>query len=161
MTILVNKENNYLPMLLYTGLFGLEVTVTDHSDSCWELGYNAGDKVAVCTAIEEFEEYAGTYPEELQNTFMKNAALALSSAINDHLDDTARLYRYDNIASARSYAGFENAFQGECVKLAQWSANCWVVADTVEAEVLAGDRAMPTVEEMIGLLPVYDPEGDS
>lgn len=57
--------------------------------------------------------------------------------------------------SARSYAGYTNPFQTEAQKLAVWASDCWVVAGTIEADVKAGLRPMPTVAEVIAELPAY------
>jgi hypothetical protein len=82
---------------------------------------------------------------------------AINSAIQNHLDNKAQEFRYDNIMSARSYAGYDNPFQVEAQSLAVWASNCWVKAGEVEADVLAGARDMPTPEEAIAELPVFAP----
>ena len=55
--------------------------------------------------------------------------------------------------SARSYAGYENEYQEEATKLAIWCSDCWKKAGEIEADVLAGNRDMPTVEELLKELP--------
>jgi len=58
--------------------------------------------------------------------------------------------------SARSYAGYENPYQTEANKLAVWSSDCWKKAEEIERDVELGDRPMPTVEEVISELPVFN-----
>lgn len=79
----------------------------------------------------------------------------MNSAIQSLLDMKAQEFRYDNMVSARSYAGYENPFQAEAQSLAVWASSCWVKAGEIEAEVIAGTRAMPTVEEVLAEMPVY------
>lgn len=67
----------------------------------------------------------------------------------------AQEYRYDNMMSARSYAGYDNAFQEEAIKLAKWASSCWVVAGQIENEVANGAN-MPTIEDVISRLPIYE-----
>ena len=97
-------------------------------------------------STEEIPPHIPT-PEEM--------ARAIDSAIQTHLDDTAKTLRYDNMTSARAYAGYINAFQTEATKLAQWASECWVYAGTVEVQVASGARSMPTPEEAILELPKY------
>ena len=80
---------------------------------------------------------------------------AISQAIQEHLDTKARELRYDNMMSARSYAGYTNPFQTEAQALALWCADCWAKAGAIEADVEAGNRPMPSVEDVLSELPVY------
>ena len=82
-------------------------------------------------------------------------AESINNAIQNHLDTKAKEFRYYNIISARSYAGYDNPFQAEAQTLAVWAADCWVKAGEIEADVEAGNREMPTAEEVLAELPVY------
>lgn len=74
----------------------------------------------------------------------------IEQAIQKMLDDKAKELRYDNMMSARSYAGFENPFQREAQALAVWCASCWKKAGELEA---AG--VVYTVEEVLSEMPEY------
>jgi len=87
---------------------------------------------------------------------IKDNKKAFDNAIQAHLDNKAKEFHYDNIMSARSYAGYENPFQDEATKLAVWSSNCWVKAGDIEADVKSGKRDMPTIDEVLSELPVYE-----
>ena len=107
-----------------------------------------------------FLEYTkGQEPQEMSDALTKEDLLrrpeAISKAIQKHLDKQAQALRYDNMMSARSYAGYTNPFQAEAQKLAEWCANCWAKAGEIEADVEAGNRPMPTVDEVLAELPVY------
>jgi len=107
-----------------------------------------------------FIEYEiGNEPQELldakANEELANKPQEIDQAIQNHLDKKAQELRYDNMMSARSYAGYTNAFQAEATALASWASDCWVVAGQIEADVQAGNRPMPTVDEVIAELPVY------
>lgn len=74
----------------------------------------------------------------------------ITSAIQAMLDTQAQSLRYDNMMSARSYAGFVNPFQAEAQALAVWCANCWIKAGELEA------LGVPmTVEEVMAQMPEY------
>lgn len=73
-------------------------------------------------------------------------------AIQSMLDAKAKELRYDNMMSARSYAGFTNPFQAEAKALSVWCANCWLKAGELEA---TGN--IYTVEEVLAQMPVYVP----
>lgn len=98
-------------------------------------------------------EDGNAYKAELENeAFMKEKEKYLR-AISNYLDSVAQSYGYDDMKSARSYAGFVNAFQSEAVKLGQWASECWVYAETAEAEALSGIREIPTAEVLISEFP--------
>lgn len=80
---------------------------------------------------------------------------AISNAIQSMLDAKAQSLRYDSILSARSYAGYVNPFQAEAIKLADWSANCWATAGSIEAQVNTGTISMPTVDQALAMMPAY------
>ena len=80
---------------------------------------------------------------------------AFNNAIQTHLDNKAKEFRYDNIMSARSYAGYENPFQAEAQKLAVWASECWVVAGQTETDVQSGNREIPTVDVFLSELPLF------
>ena len=107
-----------------------------------------------------FTEYTkGSEPQELLDGLSyispEQQAQAINNAIQNHLDTKAQEFRYDNMMSARSYTGYTNAFQTEAQALATWASECWVVAGKIEADVQAGTRVMPTVDEVLAELPVY------
>ena len=77
----------------------------------------------------------------------------ISNAIQKMLDDKAKEYRYDNIMSVRSYAGYANSFQTEAQVLAIWAADCWAKAGEIEQDVITGKRQLPTVNEILAEMP--------
>ncbi len=83
-------------------------------------------------------------------------SVEINNAIQNMLDDKAKEYRYDNIMSVRSYAGYANSFQAEAQVLAIWAADCWVKAGEIEQEVIAGIRELPTIEEILAEMPILD-----
>lgn len=75
--------------------------------------------------------------------------------IEEHLDTKAQSFGYENIMSARSYAGYENKFKAEATTLAIWASSCWVKAEEIETAVKNGEREIPTVDELFEEMPVY------
>ena len=108
--------------------------------------------------LDDFAKSAGGYENITINKkiIVKFKQKAFNNAIQTHLDKKAQEFRYDNIMSARSYAGYENPFQAEAQKLAVWASNCWVKAGEIEADVESGKRDMPTIDEVLSELPVYE-----
>jgi len=111
------------------------------------------DDGLVLPTQQEIEKKVKELEAEYQ---IKQQKEAFNNAIQTHLDTKAKEFRYDNIMSVRSYAGYENPFQAEAQKLAVWASNCWVKAGEIEAEVQAGNRDMPTIDEVLAELPVYE-----
>jgi hypothetical protein len=150
-SIAVNKNRCNLTVLEYTGLFGLDYNVVDNGDD-WVIEYDA-NATEICNAIEEHVGYMFNYPDEVQVELLNNASKDMTAKLNKYIDGIARSYRYDDMKSVRSYCGFPNPFRDQCLVLAAWSAECWVVAGQIEAAVKSGERPMPSMEEVIAELP--------
>ena len=82
-------------------------------------------------------------------------SINIQELVQSHIDDLARTKRYDNMMSVRSYTGFPNKFQKECMSMSIWASNCWGVVSDIEAAVMSGQRTIPTAQEVLGELPVY------
>jgi hypothetical protein len=92
-----------------------------------------------------------------QNDYLlEDSRDGMNKAIQGVLDTKAVELRYDNMMSVRSYAGYDNPFQDEAIKLATWCGDCWIKAGEIEADVASGDREMPTVDEVLAELPTYE-----
>ena len=79
---------------------------------------------------------------------------ALSAAIQSHIDAPAKAWGYDDARSAVSYVGDPfPAFNAEGVAIMNFRSACWATSREVKEAVLAGERGMPTVSEMLALLP--------
>ena len=80
---------------------------------------------------------------------------ALKNAVQAHLDATAQADDWDSIYTAALRASFAGPYQANGIAYATWMDACWLRCHEVEAEVLAGKRAVPSADELIGLLPVF------
>jgi len=54
-----------------------------------------------------------------------------------------------------NYVGFDNEYREIAEKLGAWIASVFKVAEAIEADVLAGNREMPTLDEVLAELPVF------
>ena len=84
-----------------------------------------------------------------------NTLQAMESAIQEYIDSQAKNRGYDSIVSACSYAGYTNEFQTEAVSLGVWRSAVWTKAYQVQADVEAVTIPMPTVDELIAMLPIF------
>lgn len=86
-----------------------------------------------------------------------NAIIAkrLTDAVQAHMDATAKARGYDNLMSAVTYADEPTilAFQEEGMAFRAWRSQVWDYCYAQLAAVLNGQRAVPTVEELISELP--------
>lgn len=76
-------------------------------------------------------------------------------AVQAHLDAGARTRNYDNIVSACSYAGAPNPFQEEGAAFLAWRGECWALCHQIMAGVESGQRAQPTIAELVALMPLF------
>lgn len=126
------------------------------SDDLGEQIVMSGDSYVYLSTKKVVENvYIDAALQKQSELYKKATQDAISKAIQQHLDAKAQELRYDNMMSARSYAGYTNPFQTEAQALATWCADCWAKAGQIEADVEAGNRPMPTAEEVISELPTY------
>lgn len=81
----------------------------------------------------------------------------LTQAVQDYMDVTARTRGYDGILSACTYATSSNErFKREGQACVEWRDRVWHTCYAILADVLAGNRSAPTIEELIAELPVLE-----
>lgn len=98
--------------------------------------------------------YAGTWPIPPAPPTPDEIIALLTSAVQSHLDATARARNYDGILSLCTYAtSTDTVFAAEGQAGVNWRDACWRVCYDVMAEVQQGTRPVPTAEELIAELP--------
>lgn len=80
----------------------------------------------------------------------------LKNAVQAHLDATAQADDWDNIYTASLRASFAGPYQARGVKYAKWMDACWLRCHEIEAQVFSGQRAVPTPDELIAALPLFE-----
>jgi len=77
-----------------------------------------------------------------------------TNAIQRFMDQKASEKNYDNIKSAALRAALpDSPFHAEGIAAGTWMDNCWALSYQILDEVKAGTRNMPTVDQLIGMLP--------
>ena len=80
----------------------------------------------------------------------------MRQAIQDHLDTKPKERLYDGILSLCTYAtSTDPKFAAEGQAGVAWRDACWAKGYEIMDEVLAGNREIPTVEELLAELPVF------
>jgi len=92
----------------------------------------------------------------LQEEFLASTKSRLTSAIQSMLDDKAKERGYDSILSLCSYATSTAAkFSAEGQAGVEWRDEVWAKGYTILADVEAGTRSIPTVDELLAELPDF------
>lgn len=75
--------------------------------------------------------------------------------VQEHMDRAARALRYDSIANAITYAEEPAVpkFQAEGRAFRAWRSLVWAKCYEILDQVLAGDRQVPSDEELVAQLP--------
>lgn len=76
-----------------------------------------------------------------------------TTAMDELFNSTAQARRYDNRVTCALRAGYPGPFQSEGLAFAQWMDACNALGYQLMAEVLGGQRPMPTVPEFLAMLP--------
>jgi len=77
----------------------------------------------------------------------------LTSDLERHYDAMAQARRYDNRFTCALRAGYVGPFQVEGIAFAQWMDTCNAYGYQVMADCLAGQRTIPTADQLIAELP--------
>ena len=88
-----------------------------------------------------------------QEEIIATLAKAMEEGIESHINETVRAKGYNSQDSIAKYLVSGNPFESECRAISLWIGNVWVYAHQVQADVLAGTREMPSLEELIAELP--------
>lgn len=94
-----------------------------------------------------------------QKTLEAQTALVkqLESAVDQHIDSICKTKGYDNANSISKYmARPSSAWYAECIALGDWIDACWLHCHSVLNDVSSGNRNVPTVEELVAELPVFE-----
>lgn len=79
----------------------------------------------------------------------------LTDAVQDYMETTAQARGYDSLLSVISYADEPavRAFQTEGLAFRAWRSKVWETCNQLRADVLAGTAPIPTVAELLKVLP--------
>ena len=78
----------------------------------------------------------------------------MEAGIDQYIDSVAQAKGYDNRLTCVLRAGFTGPFQAEGTAFGQWMDSCYLVGFGIMAEVQAGTRPVPTLDEVIAEFPV-------
>lgn len=112
------------------------------------------------SALNQWEQRYEVYslPQEQIDTntqAQKDRTLqSFVGALESLYDTKAKERHYDNRFTCALRAGYAGPFQAEGIAFAVWMDTCNATGYTVLAEVQAGQRPVPTLEEFLALLPV-------
>lgn len=86
---------------------------------------------------------------------MQAKAKELERAVEAYINSTIVAIGYNSQDSIAKYLVEGNPFEPECKKISLWIGSVWKYTHTVQADVKAKTRVMPTTEEIIEELPEY------
>ena len=88
-----------------------------------------------------------------QEEIIATTVKAMEEAIETHINTTVKAKGYNSQDSIAKYLVSGNPFYAECTLISLWIGSVWVYSHQVQADVMAGTRVMPTIEELIAELP--------
>lgn len=108
----------------------------------------------------DVEEFAESLLSEIAAKEQARIKRTLTDAVQRHLDLIAQAAGYDDIKSAVTYADEPAVpkFQAEGQQFRAWRSLVWAACYVILADVMAGTRTVPTVDELLAELPALDPE---
>lgn len=87
-------------------------------------------------------------PEQIRMQF--------TAAVKSRLNAKALEHRYDDYHAAMGYVGSPvQKFHDEAVKFRDWVSLTWAAVETIESDVEAGRRTVPTLEQFLSELPQF------
>ena len=130
---------------------------------CEEMVSQDGQEYKIWTADETFLPDTALTAEQIEadffNLFVDAPGIqeALTKAVQEYMDTTVQTRGYDNINSACSYSTSTDAvFLAEAQACVAWRDKVWRYCYNALAQVLAGQRDIPTADQLISELPELD-----
>lgn len=141
-------------------------SIAPYSDAltAWADAKSAAEAEAQAIADAEAAEKAAEEAARLEAQAAQAALEAspeykisvLKSAVQSHLDNTAKERGYDNIMSACTYATSTNPqFAAEGQACVAWRDSVWAYCYNVLSDYNAGIRSEPTAEALLAELPTF------
>jgi len=138
-------------------------TVTK-TNKVWMLDESKGDTIPAWCYNKEGYFIVETLPDDIQAMVdaenaqkeLEEYKKSVNSKIQILLNKQALDLRYDNINSIGKYIGYDNPYREQAESLGLWVATIWAIAEQIEQDVKAGNRDMPTVDEVLAELPSYE-----
>lgn len=115
-------------------------------------------RIAGSTYTVEADKVVKTYEvvEIPVEEIVAKAKDSMEQAIQTHINTTVTSKGYDNENSIAKYLVDTNPFYDECKAISLWIGSVWIKAFSIQQEVEAGTREMPTAEEVIAELPALE-----
>jgi hypothetical protein len=134
--------------MLGTKLYKGKYTNKEYADlACWCNANNA--------TIEDKGEYYEVVEIPVHVPTVEELQQYFEDAIEAYMDSVVQTRNYKNIHTAASYVNSTNEkFAREGAACNKWRDDVWDKCYAVLAEVKAGTRPIPTLEEVIAELPV-------
>lgn len=89
-----------------------------------------------------------------RNEMVRAVEQYVQSSVDVYNDDNGTLFEsVHNCSTYKDVAGYTH--QAFCQSIVAHNAAVWDTARGIEAEVIAGTRTMPTVDELVALLPTF------
>lgn len=109
----------------------------------------------VTLSLQELQELElQRYLKSADTEVLQSIAMAKAEAtVQKHINTTIKDLGYDDENSIAKYLVEGNPFYDECAAISIWIGNVWVYAHQVQADIVVGNRTMPTIEELIEELP--------
>jgi len=79
----------------------------------------------------------------------------MEQSVESYIDDTVKALGYNSQDSIAKYLVQGNPFYNECTAISLWIGSIWTYVVQVEADVKAGTRTQPTIDELLEELPDY------
>lgn len=80
--------------------------------------------------------------------------------IEQLLNNTAKIHKYDSIDTACSYASVENPFQEESKLFVAWRGNLWAYCYQIISDVKDKKRTIPSLDELMTELPKFENQAE-
>lgn len=84
----------------------------------------------------------------------------IEQAIQSHINQTVAgigMGFTDDQSLIGKYAGYDNVFRPIAEAVGKWVAEIWYLAAQDKAAIMAGKKAIPTVEEALAMIPSFTP----
>lgn len=117
---------------------------------------------ANCAMIVDRGDFYEIVPVPVHEPTLEETKAALEAAIDDHIDQAVKARGYTDIIHCISYIGDENPkWDREARAFKVWRSRCYTYGLAEIDKFYAGERSIPTAEQLIDELPKLELDNEA
>lgn len=128
----------------------VQISSTDFTVSPEMVWVDSPDNATVET---HYFDGSGVVPKPVVAPTIDEVIDSYTSALDNHIDATAQLDKWDNRITCVLRAGYPNPWQANGIAFGEWMDTCYTLAYQIMYDIQAQNRTMPSISDFLAEMP--------